>query len=110
MPVTYKLSEPLQTHKGEIRELVFKAPRARAFLDYGTPLVTTFTENRDGTVSYRNSFDYACCFKFMAEMSGVDQSDLEMMAAADLNEALASMVSAFAPSVGAKDPLENSNS
>jgi len=71
--VKVPLSEPLQTHKGELSELTLKAPRARLFMQNGEPFVTD-VDFEAGKV--KHTYDNKIMAKFLADMSGHDEITL----------------------------------
>lgn len=76
--ITVALSEPLATHKGEVKELTISEPRARAFVQYGEPFDMIFKDG-DVTIKYHND----AMMKFLADMTGIDATILGGLPASD---------------------------
>jgi hypothetical protein len=85
--ITVKLSEPIQTHKGELRELELRAPKAGTFITHGEPFKTRFS---NGNLEF--DFDSKACMGFIADMSGHDEIILRSLEAKDFIDARTALV------------------
>lgn len=80
--ITVKLSEPLMTHKGEVRELDLKEPKGRSFVAHGEPF-SVHPKGESVNVEYNNE----SMMKFLADMCGIDSVILGNMTASDYRAA-----------------------
>lgn len=76
--VTVPLSEPLITHKGELKSIELKTPTARSFRIHGEPFKTNVTGDR-----IMFEINNENMFGFLADMTGHDQIVLDALPAAD---------------------------
>ena len=83
-PKIFPLAEPLNTHKGPLTELALKMPRGRAFTRFGTPWVIT-REGEGDSARINVTFNPKVMFKFVADMSGVDELSLENIMGCDVD-------------------------
>ena len=74
-PVTFKLSKPISTHKGEVSELVLKPTTASSFIKHGSP----YTLNKEQAIVP----DWKATFGFLYDMTGHDSVVLGAVPAND---------------------------
>ena len=72
---TFKLTDPLDTHKGLIHSLELKAPTARSFINYGSPYVFVKGEVVP---------EWKAVFGFLSDMTGIEVGILGDIAAVDV--------------------------
>ena len=82
-PIVLKLSTPIKTHKGEVRELELKPVTARAFTTYGNPF-REYTTGRGDTRETRMEFVWPAVMGFAQMATGVDMPTLEGISANDM--------------------------
>jgi hypothetical protein len=83
---TFKLSQPLKTHDGELTALTLQAPTARAFVHYGEPFTLKVAKNEDGEPNVTFVYDNNKVFmQFLTDMvvEKVDDLILESLNASD---------------------------
>ena len=108
---TFKLSEPLKTHKGEVTELTLKTPRGRSFVEYGDPFQLKPRMNDAGEATglefvFNNNKSMV---RFLSDMTGVDDLVLNDISAADflrLRSVAANLIIGMVPDN--KNPSEQS--
>ena len=82
-PLVLKLSTPLKTHRGEVRELELKPVTARAFTQFGTPFRDYTSGPRDNRES-RTEFVWPAVLGFAAMATGIDEVTLSGIGADDM--------------------------
>lgn len=80
MSETFKLSEPLKTHDGEVNELKLKAPRAGLLVKYDDPFKIQPIKDGDG---YEYVFNNKAVMQFASEMTGIDDLILQDLSVSD---------------------------
>lgn len=80
---TYQLSRPIVTHTGTIAELPLKYPTAKSYIDYGMPY-TQVTEGEADNTRIEFKFNPKIMFKFISDMSGLDDITLSGIDARDV--------------------------
>lgn len=102
---TFKLSEPLKTHDGEVTELFLKAPKARLFVKHADPFTLRPMKDRD---DLEFTFNSESTLKFAADMSGVDELLLSDLSATDFIRLRQEIANIILGIVRDKDPLSQS--
>lgn len=86
--LTVKLSRPITTHEGEVKELVLKEPSGRLVLKHGLPWKTIFMGgggDQGEDTKFEVEFVPSKMVVFLEEMSGVDRETLGEISARDMN-------------------------
>lgn len=89
---TFKLSQPLKTHNGDVIELKLKAPRAGMLVKHDDPFKLKPAKDGDG---FEYEFNNKACLAFAAEMSGIDDlllSDLSVSDFMNLRHTIANVI------------------
>lgn len=81
---TFTLSKPITTHQGVIDKLVLKYPTARCFMKYGMPY-STVREGDETDMRSEFRINAKAMFKFIADMSGLDEIALEEIDGRDVS-------------------------
>ena len=96
---TFKLSRPLQTHKGSLDTLTLKEPTAGTFIRAkADPYKVRFYDEK---AEY--TFDSAATLAFLVDMTGHDNITLEALSAADFMGLRWKMVEVIALGLGGAD-------
>lgn len=82
-----KLSAPLPDHQGSycIDEITFRHPKARLFRMYGNPkrVASVFDKDQPNIARVDQIVDEVVYIKFIAEMTGLDESQIDDMTSFD---------------------------
>jgi hypothetical protein len=100
---TFRLSEPLKTHDGEVMELKLKEPKARLIVKYDDPFSLRPMKDRDDLEYVWNQ---KAVMAFASDMSGVDElilSDLPVGDYMRLRQEIANIILGLVPD---KNPSE----
>ena len=80
---TYELSAPIMTHGGNITTLTLNAPKGRAFIKHGMPY-SIVREGDDDNVRTEFRFMPKIMFKFLADMTGLNEIELDDLPGCDV--------------------------
>lgn len=90
MAETYTLSTKIMTTKGETALLTLSSPKARSFRKYGVPFKPIRTLDGEGNVTgYSIEVNTAALAGFLADMTGLDISDIDELEAHDFQALIA---------------------
>ena len=106
---TFKLSQPLKTHNGDVIELTLKAPRARAFVAYNDPFQLKPRTNGAGeTEGLEFVFNNKAMMQFLSDMTGLDDLILGDMSGGDFYRLRGKAANMILEMVPDKNPSEQS--
>jgi len=97
MSTTFKLSEPLKTHDGDVTELKLKTPRAGLIVKHNDPFKVRRSPDGDG---FEYEFDNKSMMAFATEMTGIDDlllSDLLVTDFINLRQAIVNIILRVVP-------------
>jgi hypothetical protein len=100
---TFKLSNSLKTHDGEVMELKLKEPKAGWIIKYDDPFQLRPMKDRD---DLEYVFNNKAVMQFAAEMSGVDElilSDLSVSDYMRLRQEIANIILGVVPDKNPSD-------
>jgi hypothetical protein len=84
-PFLLRLTKPLQTHKGQVREIMFRAPVGRDYID----IQALPFDLRGGDESRRIVIDYAKSARWVSALTGLDEIVIGNMPREDFLAAVA---------------------
>ncbi|MEK9282820.1 hypothetical protein MTR72_24850 [Bradyrhizobium sp. ISRA442] len=107
MATTFKLSEPLKTHDGDVTELKLKSPKARLIVKYGDPFTIRPIKNAKGeNEGYEYIYDNEAMMKFASDMTGVDDLLLSDLSVSDFMKLRGEITNVVMGLVSDKNPSE----
>ena len=107
---TFKLSQPLKTHNGDVTELTIKTPRGRAFVEYGEPFQLKPRLNEEGEATgVEFVFNNKSMIRFMSDMTGIDDLLLGDIPAPDFFRLRSTAANMIIVEVPDKNPTERSD-
>jgi hypothetical protein len=77
---TFKLSEPLKTHEGEVMELKLKTPKTRLLVKYDDPFKLVPLKDSD---DFEYVWNQKAMMAFASDMSGIDELILSNLPISD---------------------------
>lgn len=86
MPEIFKLSKPLDTHGGPRHELELRDPKAKECLNFGMSLIKTVSLP-NGTYEIKEDGDARR--RWIAALSGLPTTDVDLLEPADLMDMIA---------------------
>jgi hypothetical protein len=74
---TFTLRKPIMSHQGSISALQLNYPTARCYINYGMPYATVRQGSDPENQRVEFNFNPKVMFRFIADMSGIDELSLE---------------------------------
>ena len=86
MADTYTLDTPITSTKGVLTSLTLTSPKGRTFAKYGVPYTYHREYDSEGaTIAGHTRFDAKGVRGFLADMTGLDITDIDELSAYDFN-------------------------